>query len=85
MPDTNAVSLAKLHASVFGVFAMKDKWITPTKVSEFKTAMTTANRTLRVKSYNADHAFANPSNPNYNKEAKEEADKLALEFLKSHL
>ncbi|HLG36361.1 MAG TPA: dienelactone hydrolase family protein [Bacteroidia bacterium] len=40
---------------------------------------------MTVKSFNADHAFANPSNPKYEKEASEEAHRMAIKFLKEHL
>ena len=84
-PDTNPDDLAKLRAPVFGFFGIQDKFITPVKVEEFKTAMKTANRQISIKSYNADHAFANPSNPHFDKAAKEDSEKLMYEFLKKHL
>jgi carboxymethylenebutenolidase len=34
--------------------------------------------------YNADHAFANPSNPKYNKEYAEDAHKKAVDFIKKN-
>ena len=42
-------------------------------------------RKFEVKEYDADHAFANPSNPVYNAAAKEDADQMALKFLKAHM
>jgi carboxymethylenebutenolidase len=38
-----------------------------------------------VKRYDADHGFANPSNPIYDKSATEDAYKNTLSFLKSKM
>ncbi len=85
LPDTTAANLAKLKASVLGLFANKDKWITPAKVQAFAGAAARMGKSVEVKEYDADHAFANPSNPVYNAAAKEDADQQALRFLKAHL
>lgn len=82
MPETNANALENLHAPVLGIFANNDKWITPEVVSNFETAMTKADKSLTVKRYDADHGFANPSNPNHDKAAKEDARKYVDEFIK---
>jgi len=44
-----------------------------------------ANKKITVKSYDADHAFANPSNPNHDKEATADAHAVALAFFKAHM
>jgi carboxymethylenebutenolidase len=44
-----------------------------------------AGKKLVVKNYDADHAFANPSNPKFNKEVSKEANAVALEYLKQRL
>lgn len=82
MPEDNLKKLKKLNTDVLGIFATKDKWITPEIVSAFKKNMIAADKKITVKSYNADHAFANPSNPNYDKVSTDNAHKLALSFLK---
>ncbi len=85
MPDTTYSSLQKLKAPVLGLFANKDKWITPEYVQAFAEAARKLGRSVEVKEYDADHAFANPSNPHFNKEAKEDADRRALAFLRAHM
>jgi carboxymethylenebutenolidase len=85
MPEKNLAQLKKLHAEVFGIFGTQDKWISPAVVAEFGKNMKEAGKKLTVKSYDADHAFANPSNPKYNKELSAEAHKLVLEFFKAHM
>ena len=53
-----------LNADVFGIFATwKDRYITTEVVNKFADAMKAAGKTLILKNYDADHGFANPSNP----------------------
>jgi len=85
MPVKDVDQLATLHCPVLGVFASKDKWITPEVVKEFQDNMMSAERSLSVKIYSADHAFANPSNPHYDKEATADAWEATLEFFRLHL
>lgn len=85
MPETDQAKLKTLNSPVLGIFAGKDGWITPAKVKEFEGAMKKASRRITVKMYDADHAFANPSNPKYDKTATGDAHKHVIEFLKKHL
>lgn len=85
MPEMRASRLEALGGPVLGIFASRDEYITPAKVEEFAAAMKSAERKLEVKSYDAVHAFANPSNPKYNKEAASDAYKRTIAFLKKHL
>jgi carboxymethylenebutenolidase len=85
MPETDAAKLAKLRTPVLGIFATQDQWISPKVVADFEAAMKKAGKTLTVKSYDADHAFANPSNPKYSKEFAEDAHSRALAFLRTQL
>jgi carboxymethylenebutenolidase len=85
MPETDATKLKELKAPVLGLFASKDDWITPEIVSDFVRTMKKNGKDIRVNSYTAAHAFANPSNPKYNKEAADAANQLALKFLREHL
>ncbi len=85
MPETDVEKLKGLNGPVLGIFAQKDAWITPAKVKEFEGTMKRIGKKLNVKSYDADHAFANPSNPKYDKIASADAHKLVIAFLKKHL
>jgi carboxymethylenebutenolidase len=53
--------------------------------AEFEKNMKTAGKELTVSMYEADHAFANPSNPNYEKEYADEAYQKSLAFIKMGL
>ena len=83
MPVENAIDLAPMKAAVLGIFADKDEWITPEVVRKFEENCTITRKNLTVKSYDADHAFANPSSPRYNEAAAKEANGEAVNFLKS--
>jgi len=85
MPEKDTTKIKALKAPVLGIFATKDEWITPELVSEFSTTMKKNGKQIKIETFTADHAFANPSNPNYNKEAAEAAHTMAVQFLKSHL
>lgn len=85
MPIQNAKDLAPLEAPILGIFAEKDGWINPEVVKKFQELAKATGKDLEVHSFNADHAFANPSNPNYDKESTQQARRLTLNFLQEHL
>lgn len=85
MPEKNKDKLVSLSAPVLGIFALKDEHITPAIVDTFKENMENLGKEVRIKSYDAVHAFANPSNPKHDKVAAEDARKLTIEFLKEKL
>jgi carboxymethylenebutenolidase len=85
MPEMDSDKLKRLKAPVYGIFAQRDKWITQKVVDDFYQAMAKANRELRYESFDADHAFANPSNPDYNKKMAFEAEMKISGFIKKQL
>lgn len=85
MPVENAKELAPLKAPVLGIFAKKDAWISPEVVGKFEALAKATGKKLTVHQFDADHAFANPSNPNFDQKAADAANDLALAFLKEHM
>jgi carboxymethylenebutenolidase len=85
MPVKDETQLSQLSAPVLGIFADQDGWITPKVVSEFKETMIKLKKSVETYGYNADHAFANPSNPKFNKSFSEDAWNKSVAFLKKHL
>ncbi len=85
MPTKEVEKLQTLNTAVLGIFGKEDKWINPEVVAEFEKNMATANKALTVKMYDADHAFANPSNPKYKKEGADDAYTASLAFIKEGL
>ncbi len=85
MPEKNVEKLKTLETDVLGIFAGKEQWISPQVVSEFEENMRKAGKKLIVRSFDAEHAFANPSNPGFDPEATAEAMALTLAFINSQL
>ncbi|HGY91556.1 MAG TPA: dienelactone hydrolase family protein [Planctomycetes bacterium] len=82
---TDPKDLSTLRAPVLGVFAKRDGWINPEMVGKFEKAMKTAGKKLVVASYEADHAFANPSQVRFREKPARDAWRKTLAFLEAHL
>jgi len=85
MPEKEQAKLENLFCPVLLVWPKQDQWINKNVVTEFQATMERAKKDLKVKSYEADHAFANPSNPKYNKAFADDAFKNAMSFIKKRL
>jgi carboxymethylenebutenolidase len=85
MPEKDVKKLKTLRCDVIGIFGTQDRNITPKVVEEFQKNMKTAKKKLTVYNYDAVHAFANPSNPKYDKEKADDAHVHVLAFLKEAL
>jgi carboxymethylenebutenolidase len=85
MPEQDVNKLKTLNCDVLGNFASKDQWINPRVVAQFEANMKTAGKTITTHEFDADHGFANPSNPIYNSSATTEAYGYTLAFLKPRL
>jgi carboxymethylenebutenolidase len=84
-PEKDVERLKTLHADVLGFFGNLDQYPSPQVVSEFADNMNKAGKKLYLNRYEATHAFANPSNPNFNKDATEDAYKKVLVFVKDRM
>jgi carboxymethylenebutenolidase len=84
-PEMDVNKLKMLETDVLGLFGSKDGYISPKVVADFEENMKKAGEKVTVKLYDADHAFANPSNPKFDKAATEDAYKRALAYLKEKL
>ncbi len=80
-PEKDVTKLKALKSDVVFVNATQDEWITKEVVDEFKANMKAAGKKLTVKDYDAPHAFANPSNPNFNKDFSEDAMNAVVKYL----
>jgi carboxymethylenebutenolidase len=85
MPEEDVNKLKTLNSDVVFIFAQQDQWINDKVKEDFITHMKEAGKTLTVKEYDADHAFANPSNPKYAKDAAADAEKITLDYFKSRM
>lgn len=85
MPVKDVDQLKTLNTDVLGLFAGREKFISPAIVAEFEANMKLAGKGIQVKSFDAEHAFANPSNPAFDKAATEEAWGMAINYFKTRL
>lgn len=85
MPEQDINRLKTLHSDVLGNFANKDQWINPKVVAKFEADMKAAGKKATTYEYDADHGFANPSNPIYNSEATKHANARTLAYLKARI
>ena len=85
LPVTDVSLLRKLQGPVLGIWAKRDGWITPEKVAAFDLALRDAGIKHEFRSYDADHAFANPSGGRYNPPAAQDANEATRRFLKTFL
>lgn len=85
MPETDNAKIQNLNSDVLFIWAKKDQWINEKVVNDFKKNMKDAKKKLTVEAFDAEHAFANPSNPKFDSKASKIANKKALAYLKSKL
>jgi carboxymethylenebutenolidase len=82
-PEMDVEKLKTLETDVLGLFASQDGFISPKVVGQFEENMKKAGEKIEVKMYEADHAFANPSNAKFDKALAEDAYKRSLSYLKA--
>lgn len=83
--DNTPETFKNLNAPVLGIFAEKDNWITPEVYEKLEKNLNDAGKKVKIWSFNANHAFANPSNSNFNEVATTKAKELTLDFFKENL
>lgn len=82
-PEQDVDRLKTLKTDVLGIFAAKERNISPAVVAKFEENMQAAGKRLEVYSYDAEHAFANPSNPAFDPMATEEAYGHTMRYLRA--
>ena len=85
MPESDVERLKTLNADVLNIWPTQDQWINKDMIDKFEANMKTAGKKVTTKAYDADHAFANPSNPKFNTGFTADAYKHTLEFFKARL
>jgi carboxymethylenebutenolidase len=83
--DFSGIDLKGLKAPVLGHFAERDSNPYPITVKGFAARMEKAGKTLDLRWYTADHSFANPTLPGYDKTAAEASWQATLAFLHANL
>jgi carboxymethylenebutenolidase len=83
-PETNMDKLKSIKCDIIGFFGNQDQAPSPAMVNQFEKDMKDAGKNLSVNRYEANHGFANPSNPSFNPTATADAYAKAIAFLKAH-
>jgi carboxymethylenebutenolidase len=81
MPVLDEEQLKNIQCPTLGIFAEQDGWITPAKAKEFEQKLLKNNKSIVNHIYPAAHAFANPSNPKYDKVNADDAWQKTIAFL----
>jgi carboxymethylenebutenolidase len=79
--ETDPSKLGVIKGKLLGVFGNRDKGIPPAEVDKFEAALKQANVRASIYRYDAEHAFANPSNPKYDETSAGDAWSHVLAFL----
>lgn len=84
MPEKDKQKLAKLNVPLLGIFANYDTFITKEVVDTFEAALRELKKDFTIRRFDADHAFANPSNPKYDEKNTKIAYEASITFLKKN-
>jgi carboxymethylenebutenolidase len=79
-PVTDRAELQKLRAPLVGFFGLRDQSIPPDTVRKMEQELKSLGKTVDIRFYDANHAFANPSGPSYNPAAATDAWTRTLDF-----
>ncbi|EDM78673.1 dienelactone hydrolase family protein [Plesiocystis pacifica SIR-1] len=77
--------LGQIQAPLLGVFANEDRSIPPEVVDGFAAALESAGKSIELHRYDAEHAFANPSNARYDHDSAADAWSRVRAFLAREL
>ena len=83
MPVQDLEELAKLNSDLLFIYGTQDNWIDQGVAEELKSNCEALNKEINVLAFDADHAFANPTQKTYNQSAAKEANSAAIEYLKA--
>jgi carboxymethylenebutenolidase len=84
-PELDPMKLEPMKAPLLGIFGTKDKSIPPETVTKFEDALSKANKEHKIHSYEAEHAFANPSGAKYDEANAAKAWIEVRKFFEKHL
>ena len=84
-PEKDPARAHRLKTDLLYIYGRQDDFIQEADVQRLGDNVRESGHQFELHSYDAVHAFANPSNPNYNVQAATEAHGIALKFVLSHL
>ena len=83
--ELDPAKLAAVNAKVLGIFGTRDKSIPIADITKFESGLREAGKSVSIKLYDAEHAFANPSSAKYDEGSAAEAWGEARAFLRGVL
>lgn len=83
MPEMDVTKLKTINSDVLAIYGSRDNWITPEVGAKFEKAMKKAGKGIESLYYDADHAFANPSNPKFDEKSTKDANEKVFVYLKN--
>ena len=84
-PETNEEALSSLKTDILFIQATQDGFITNEVVDNFVNSLSKLGKSIAREKYEADHAFANPSNPKHNMQFSSDAFQKSIRFIKDRL
>jgi carboxymethylenebutenolidase len=84
-PEKDMNKIKPLNCDVLYIRGNKDNFIKESDVLEFEDKVKKTGHNITMYSYDAVHAFANPSNPHYDKKSADDAEQYTYQFLKQKL
>jgi carboxymethylenebutenolidase len=84
-PEKDTKRIKTLRTDVLYNYGLKDNFIKEPDVKQFGKEVEATGHKFTFHTFDAVHAFANPSNPKFDSKAAEEAQGYALKFLKEKL
>lgn len=84
-PEKDAKNVMPLQTDVLYIWASRDKFISKEHVEQLGKSIEAAGRKFTLVTADAEHAFANPSNPHYDASRAMVAEWHALRFLRRYL
>jgi len=83
--ETDPAKLQSIKAPLLGIFGTQDQGIPPSSVEAFKNGLDEAGKSAEIFSFDAQHAFANPSSGRYDHTHAAAAWEHTSRFLAKHL
>jgi len=82
-PDLEKKNGGRAASDVLYIYGTKDKFIKEVDVISFGEKVKESKHDFTLKRFDAEHAFANPSNPKHNASATTEANAIVIAFLRN--
>ena len=84
-PEKDKKKIAQLKTDILYIWGNQDQFITKDLVTNFGEEVKLTGHKFELHEFNGPHAFANPSNPKYQKNIADQAEAIAVAYLKKKM